>query len=1246
MHDDIEHATRLHQSGRIAEARGIYERILAADPARADAMQLLGVIAEQERRHDEAIRLIGEAVRLEPGNASYRSNLAIALRSLGRRQEAIGELREALRLDPTFTAAAGNLATLLAETGDPAGAEEALVAACAANPRDAQSLRRLGLMRARSGRLAEAVEPLETAVRLVPADAATLTNLGVVLKDLGRLAEAERMLRGAVAAAPGSPDAANSLGLVLMALGRLDEAERVLRSAVAIAGDHIDLLNNLAVLLKQMGRQAEGEPLLRRALAHAPDDAGALVNLGDLLVAAGRAGEALPLLEKAVSIAPRSPEARNNLALALKGLDRDEEATPHLEAALDLAPGYLPAIHNLGNNLVATGRVAEGIANFLEVLDRDPQNFPALYSLATVTDHPLGDAVIQKIDAMLARPDLGVEPRQLLHMAAAAALDRTGDHDAGIVHAIASGRLKRVLDRRSGCGFSRDRHARLVESLREVFSAAAWPALPITDLDSEELVFVVGMPRSGTTLVEQILASHPAVHGAGESDEIAEAALAIGGGRIDGDDPAAYPQALAACDRLTLRATAEGVLDRYRASAARARPVAEGRSDARPRRIVDKTTINFLHVGLISRLFPRATILHTIRDPRDTCVSCLFHNFTGAALNFTNDLGDLGLVHRLKDRLMAHWHELLPGRILDVPYEALVEDAEGWTRRMLDHVALEWSDRCLDFHNLDRRVKTASNLQVRKPLYRSSVARWKRYERHLGPLFDALAGKDVPEPAEPPEFAAPAAVRTAPRLKSPLMAAGIAAHSAGRREEAVALFRQAVAERPDDPRARLNLGVALKETGLIPEAEACYRQAIALAPAFAAAHNNLGILLADAERNVEAIASFEEALRLDPGNADARHNRGAMVAALHRDEEALPDFHAAIAAAPQEAEYHNSLGASLAALGRTDEALACYEQALALDESHAWAHFNRSQAWLLKGDWRRGFAEWEWRKKLPKAGTREWKAWEWRGSVMPAGTLLVHCEQGLGDTLQFIRFVRSVKSLVSRVVVECQRPLVPLLSRCDFIDELVAKGDPLPAHDAQVSLLSLPHVLGLDGTKLATTTPYLSADPRLVATWGEFLGRLPGRKVGIAWQGNPKYNRDALRSVPLAAFAPLAAIPDVTLVSLQQGAGRANLGQASSPAFPLVDPGPEVDTTAGPFMDTAAIMQGLDLVITSDTSIPHLAGGLGVPVWLAIAASPDFRWLDRGDASPWYPRARLFRQAAPGDWAEVFAKMAAALRQG
>lgn len=1106
-----------------------------------------------------------------------------------------------------------------------------------------QALRREGVQLAQAGRFAEAVVPLESAARLDPTHAPTLNNLGLVLKHLGRCAEAEPVLRQALAAAPGSPDAANSLGLVLMELGRLAEAEPVFGAGLALAPNHVDLLNNTSVLLKRLGRQLEGEPLLRRGLTAAPEDAGLLVNLGDLLVASGRAEEAVPLLERAVKLAPRAPEARNNLALALKQVGREDEATPHLEAALAINPRYLPAIHNLGNNLVAIGRVADGAKRFLEVLDRDPHNMAAIYALATVTDHPLDDAALAKVDALLAAPSITGEGRQLLHMAAAAALDRRGDHDAAIRHAITSGGLRRALDRRAGRGFDRAGHARLIEALIAAFPEPG--AAASSGLASDVPVFVVGMPRSGTTLVEQILASHPRVHGAGETDEIARAAMDLGGGRIDADDAAAYSNALRRLPAARLAAAAEQVLAMYRASAAAARPA--GAPPEWPERIIDKTTINFLHVGLIHALFPHARIIHTLRDERDTAVSCLFHNFTGAALNFTNDLGDLGLVLRGKDRLMAHWHAVLPGVILDVPYEDVVADVEGWTRRMLDHIGLEWSDRCLEFHALDRRVKTASNLQVRKPIYSSSVARWKRYEPHLAPLLEAVAGKEIAEPAVPAGLdpAPTAAAGVAVRPQAEFMQQGIAAHAAGRFAEAVEKFRQAVAMAPGDPRARMNLGVALKDAGAIDEAEAAYRQALALKPQFPAGLSNLGILLSETGRDAEAVACFEEALRLDPGLADARHNRGAALANLHRHAEALEDFRAAIAAKPDEAEFHNSLGASLAVMGDTDGALAAYDRALTLDPAHGWAHFNRSQAWLLRGEFRRGFAEWEWRKKLRGGDRRRWDRPEWQGQPLPAGTLLVHTEQGLGDTLQFIRFARTIRPRVRRLVVECQPALVPLLSRCDYVDELVAKGGPLPPHDFHVSLLSLPHVLGLDGDGLTDGGPYLSADPQLVARWGEFLSRLPGRKIGIAWQGNPRYRRDAFRSVPVSAFAPLAAVPGVTLVSLQRGAGQGWLvDPATRPAFPVVDPGPGVDTTAGAFMDTAALMQGLDLVVTSDTSIPHLAGALGVSIWLAAAANPDFRWLDQGEKSPWYPTMRLFRQSAAGDWGPVFQRMAAAIQ--
>lgn len=293
-------------------------------------------------------------------------------------------------------------------------------------------------------------------------------------------------------------------------------------------------------------------------------------------------------------------------------------------------------------------------------------------------------------------------------------------------------------------------------------------------------------------------------------------------------------------------------------------------------------------------------------------------------------------------------------------------------------------------------------------------------------------------------------------------------------------------------------------------------------------------------------------------------------------------------------------------LGQVDEALRHYETALRHQPDHAWAHFNRSQVWLLQGDWARGWDEWEWRWRRPGTAPRAWDVPAWDGTPLPGGTVLLHAEQGMGDTLQFVRFVRETRERVSRVVLECQPALLPLLRGVPEVDQLVAKGLPLPRVDAQVALLSLPRLFGARPDSIPGKVPYLQADPERVAKWRTRLAAYPGFKVGIAWQGNPKYKRDRFRSVPLAEFAPLAAVPGVHLIGLQKGPGREQL---TDPApFPVVDLGPDVDE-AGAFLDTAAIMKNLDLVITSDTSIPHLAGGLGVPTWVALGSSPDWRWL-------------------------------------
>ncbi|HVS40370.1 MAG TPA: hypothetical protein VMS17_32735, partial [Gemmataceae bacterium] len=267
----------------------------------------------------------------------------------------------------------------------------------------------------------------------------------------------------------------------------------------------------------------------------------------------------------------------------------------------------------------------------------------------------------------------------------------------------------------------------------------------------------------------------------------------------------------------------------------------------------------------------------------------------------------------------------------------------------------------------------------------------------------------------------------------------------------------------------------------------------------------------------------------------------------------------------------------------------------------------------------------------------------WDGGPLQGRTILLHAEQGLGDTLQFIRYAPLVKAKGGHVVVQCQGSLIPLLSRCAGVDSLVPWGAKPPPFDVYAALLSLPALLGTTLSNIPNEVPYLHADPALVEHWRRQLAIVPGFKVGVAWQGSIRHAWDRHRSVPLSSFAPLAAVPGVRLISLQKGPGSE---QAQGPLpFPIADFGDLVDRTGGAFMDTAAILPHLDLVISVDTAVAHLAGALGAPVWLALHHTPDWRWLLNRSDSPWYPSARLFRQPAPGEWAPVFREIAKALNE-
>jgi Flp pilus assembly protein TadD len=460
-------------------------------------------------------------------------------------------------------------------------------------------------------------------------------------------------------------------------------------------------------------------------------------------------------------------------------------------------------------------------------------------------------------------------------------------------------------------------------------------------------------------------------------------------------------------------------------------------------------------------------------------------------------------------------------------------------------------------------------------------------------------------------------------------------HQAGRLGEAEAIYEDILRREPDHADAWHMLGVAAAQRGQPETALTSIARAIRLNPAPPFYHNNLGNVLHDLSRFTDALLCYQEALRLDPGYAEAHHNLANTLKELGRFEDALSHHLEALRLKPDFAQAYSGLGSTLRGQGMYSEALACIEQALTLNPGLADAHAERATLWLLAGDFERGWLEYEWRWMAKGFTGRRIEGPLWDGSPAAGQRILLHAEQGLGDTLQFIRYAPLVKSLGATVLVECQPRLAPLVRHMPDIDEVIGAGDPLPYFDAHLSLLSLPRVFQTTHDSIPRVVPYLRVPEECARSW---RGRLSGdgrRRVGLVWAGNPEYKDDRRRSVDLSELAPLAKVPGVRFFSLQRGSPA---GQPP-PGLKIED----LESASGEITDTAAAMLSLDLVITVDTMVAHLAGALGVPVWTLLAHRADWRWLLDRDDSPWYPTMRLFRQPVTGQWLPVITRVAEAL---
>jgi Tfp pilus assembly protein PilF len=463
----------------------------------------------------------------------------------------------------------------------------------------------------------------------------------------------------------------------------------------------------------------------------------------------------------------------------------------------------------------------------------------------------------------------------------------------------------------------------------------------------------------------------------------------------------------------------------------------------------------------------------------------------------------------------------------------------------------------------------------------------------------------------------------------------------GRLAEAEKLYLRVLERDPTDSRALNALGNVFRGMKRLPEALGCYERAAACDPTFAKALRNRGEVLHRLDRFDEALASYDAALELEPGDADSLKNRATTLHRMGRLEEALASYDRALAIRPDFPEAWNNRGSVLIELGRLEEALASYDRAIALRADFTNARFNRGMAKLLAGQLPEGWREFEWRWNAGGAPNQVpgVAAPRWQGEALRGRRIVVWCEGGFGDTFQFARYALVLLERGARVTLLTQPKLVRILRSLPREIEVTTSIEGDAAFDFQCMLMDLPLQCGTELTSIPAAVPYLSAEPSRVELWRHRLGS-HGFKVGIAWQGNPTARLDEGRSVPLSNFLPLMRIGGVRVISLQKHLGVEQIAQLPEGAA-LETLGEDYDCGTDAFIDAAAVMTVLDLIVTSDTALAHLAGALGRPIWLALRRIPEWRWLLERPSSPWYPTMRLFRQTAAGDWPSVFSLIAA-----
>jgi tetratricopeptide (TPR) repeat protein len=984
------------------------------------------------------------------------------------------------------------------------------------------------------------------------------------LEVAGRLQEAESIYQQIVNLKPDFAPAWHSLGMLAYSVGKHELALQLVSKAVDLDKKSFLFQRNLGEMSRRFGRLSESIAAGEATVKLAPLDVDAHFNLGLAYTDAKDYTKAVAAYKKALKLNPKHGLSWNNLGSALEQSGNKDEALEAYIKAAELNPQHSEAQNNLGAIYSEQGLLEKARTGFEAAIDAKKDFVEAHYNLSQIKTYTLDDPHLSILEnANQIQHQFNDHVRIRYNFALGKALDDIGQYDRAFAAYALGNELQHAL-----LPVDEIRADQLIEEIFRTFNSSFFEERKGWSKNSSSPIFIVGMPRSGTTLLEQILASHPSVYGAGELSDFNDLVTEL----VTENGKDSFANRVVHLDKKSLQKIGDEYVKRV------------WKLSPDSTYITDKMPANFFYIGLIHLIIPNAKIINAMRDPMDSCFSCYSRLFNDS-MDFAYDLGTLGRYFVRYMRLMQHWESVLPpGTILNLAYEDLIADTEGQAKRITEYIGLPWDAECLKFYENDRLVKTASIAQVRKPIYKTSLARWKHFARHLLPLYEIVKDYRSAKAPEFPKEALAQIVSTKQALAvDQFIQRCLQLQNQNNHSEALALLEDAVRRGEQSPQIWHLLGISLYRLNRFQDSQSSYERALQLEPNFPAALNSYGFLLQDMGYVQEAKNAFEKAVQIAPEFSMARLN----------------------------------LGMAQLKLGDWEAGWDNYESRWTGSAETVNANFKKPECPLPQWD--------------GQAGTEN-------------QNLLIITEQGFGDIFQFARFLKLATQKFTKVGFISSSPSLRILE-WSFGDKVVLLNR-MPADYSTwhwyIPLMSLPRALKTRLDNLPVDVPYLGVSQAAKNHWRDRLEHdAPGRfRVGIAWAGRKTHQYDGRRSIQLQKLLPVLQGENITWVSLQKWAPEEGRPQLPD-SIDWIDWTEELTD----FADTAALISNLDLIISVDSSMVHLAGALGKPVWMLNRFDSEWRWLIKRSDSPWYPNLRIFNQPQFGNWDPVLMELKQSLQQ-